>query len=260
MTNQKYSIPNLFDLLDRIENIERQLSQSIDKAINHKTLDTLVPGKHAEEEKLEPRTDDLATDKITPVVVSSKAYLKMVLHAKKYASKSIPKKNWVEVIGLLTGHIKNENTPIEQIIVEDAWAVGSGDSVSVSIIDTKAVTDIIDKTPEGRYIVGWYHSHPSYGNFLSTDDWETQARYQALWNKSIAVVVDPTQISKHDQGYGVFRNTNNIDVKKGYTELSTKVDGLSSKASWEILKLVKPKFKGEKLNSLEYESTNNNNS
>ena len=56
-------------------------------------------------------------------------YVKIVLHAKKYANSQIDKSKWVEVIGLLTGHLKNEDTPIEQLIVEDAWAVGHGDAV-----------------------------------------------------------------------------------------------------------------------------------
>lgn len=242
---------DISQLLDRIESIEKKLSSSIDKAINDKTLDNFM-GRHSDEVKAEPIEEELSTDKTVPVVISSTAYLKMALHGKKYANKSIPKNEWVEVIGLLTGHIKNENTPLEQIEIDDAWPVGHGDAVSVSIIDTKSVTDIVEKTPENRYIVGWYHSHPSYGNFLSTDDWQTQNRYQSLWNKSIAIVIDPMQIDKHDQGFAVFRNTSTTDVRKGYTELSTVVEGFSPEASYDILKMIKPAYNGEKLDFLEY--------
>lgn len=243
---------SVIDLIKRIEKIEKSLSSRIDKAISKKSLHENMSGKHAEEEKLDPQNDDLETDKAIPVVISSKAYLKMALHSKKYANDIIPKNDWVEVIGLLTGHIKNENTPLEQIEIDDAWPVGHGDAVSVEIIETKSVTDIIEKTPQNRYIVGWYHSHPSYGNFLSIDDWNTQSRYQTLWNKSIAVVIDPTKISKSDQGFSVFRNTNKVEVKKGYTELSSVVDGFSPESSFEILNMVRPAYQGEKLTFLEY--------
>ncbi|MHA2090974.1 MAG: hypothetical protein ACW98K_08960 [Candidatus Kariarchaeaceae archaeon] len=249
-TNQRFLYPSVWELLDRIEKVEKSLTTSLEKSLNRtRNLDQTV-GKHEDEIRVVPIEEELATERAIPVVISSKSYLKMALHAKKYANPNIPKEEWVEVIGLLTGHIKNENTPIEQIIIDDAWPVGHGDAVSVSIIDTKSVTDVVDKLPAGRYIVGWYHSHPSYGNFLSTDDWATQSRYQALWNKSIAIVIDPTKITKHDQGYGVFRNTSNTALEKGYTELSTSVEGMSAEASFDILKMVR-----EKLTFLEYDSS-----
>ncbi|MDH5401231.1 MAG: hypothetical protein OEY49_01965, partial [Candidatus Heimdallarchaeota archaeon] len=194
---------------------------------------------HSKDDNIEiDEIEDISTEKHIPIVLSSKAYLKIVFHSKKYANKNIPQGKWVEVIGLLTGYIKNENTPIEQIIVEDAWPIGHGDAVSVSILETGSVAKVVENTPKGNFIIGWYHSHPSYGNFLSTDDFNTQARYQAFWDKSIALVIDPTTISKHDYGFGVFRNTTNTRDKMRYTELSSEIEGMNTQASFQIIDMM----------------------
>lgn len=40
-------------------------------------------------------------------------------------------------------------------------------------------------------IVGWYHSHPSYGCWLSGIDVDTSELYQQMNDPFIAVVIDP---------------------------------------------------------------------
>ena len=40
-------------------------------------------------------------------------------------------------------------------------------------------------------IVGWYHSHPKMGCFMSSTDINTQRRYQALFSDAVALVIDP---------------------------------------------------------------------
>lgn len=255
MTEDYSKIPeDYIHLLERIEKVEKKLS-SIAHDDVHKEV---FSSAHEKEEHLDIIDEsDLHTDNDHALVkLQSQAYLKIALHAKKYANKDIKAKKWVEVIGLLTGYVINENTPLEQIVVTDAWPVGHGDAVSVSIMETKSFTDIITKISGTRtYIVGWYHSHPSYGNFLSIDDYETQARYQGLWNKSIAIVVDPTQISTSDYGYSVFRNTSQVpsaQLRQSYTELSTEVEGMNPDAAFGILNLVQPALKGKSQKYFEY--------
>ena len=46
------------------------------------------------------------------VKIHLKAYLKLALHAIKYANPKIKRKKWVEVIGLLVGNIENQDTPL----------------------------------------------------------------------------------------------------------------------------------------------------
>ena len=137
------------------------------------------------------------------VVVSMTAILKIASHAYKYANSSIPKHKWVEVIGLLAGAIDtNDHT----IYLEDAYPMGHGTTVYAEIKDyrnyARAYKDIKRKN---FFICGWYHSHPSYGLFMSMEDLGTQYRYQKLWNKSIALVIDPYMVDGNSYGFKIFR-------------------------------------------------------
>jgi len=40
-------------------------------------------------------------------------------------------------------------------------------------------------------MVGWYHSHPGFGCWLSGTDIATQSTIEKLDSRNIAVVVDP---------------------------------------------------------------------
>jgi 26S proteasome regulatory subunit N11 len=53
----------------------------------------------------------------------------------------------------------------------------------------KIIHEVKKSTPE-ILIVGWYHSHPGYGCFLSSVDIETQRRFFSE-SFHIAIVVDP---------------------------------------------------------------------
>lgn len=43
-------------------------------------------------------------------------------------------------------------------------------------------------------VVGWYHSHPGFGCWLSGVDINTQQSFEALSERAVAVVVDPIQV------------------------------------------------------------------
>ena len=45
-------------------------------------------------------------------------------------------------------------------------------------------------------VVGWYHSHPGFGCWLSGVDINTQQSFEALSERTVAVVVDPIQSVK----------------------------------------------------------------
>lgn len=45
-------------------------------------------------------------------------------------------------------------------------------------------------------VVGWYHSHPGFGCWLSGVDINTQQSFEALSERAVAVVVDPIQSVK----------------------------------------------------------------
>ena len=226
----EYEMPEQYKvLLKKIEALEKALGlHEVEKLVQ----DKIEVAKEISEETI--TEEDLKIQPRNEIIISPKAYLKLAKHALTYANKNISKNDWVEVIGLLTGKIKQEETPLEQIFVEDYWPVDQGDAVSVEIVDQRIFTEIFHKKNQDHFIIGWAHSHPSYSPFLSDDDFGTHLRYQTFWNKSIAVVIDPLQISPEDFGIGVFRIHND---KRSYYVLSFEISGLSSEANYESISL-----------------------
>jgi hypothetical protein len=54
-------------------------------------------------------------------------------------------------------------------------------------------------------VVGWYHSHPGFGCWLSGVDVNTQQSFEALNPRAVAVVVDPIQSVKGKVVIDAFR-------------------------------------------------------
>lgn len=92
----------------------------------------------------------------------------------------------------------------------------SGTGVSVEAVDPVFQTKMLDMLKQtGRpemgmcfipcnllprsnffVVVGWYHSHPGFGCWLSGVDINTQQSFEALNARAVAVVVDPIQSVK----------------------------------------------------------------
>ncbi|UCE14328.1 MAG: Mov34/MPN/PAD-1 family protein [Candidatus Heimdallarchaeota archaeon] len=163
---------------------------------------------------------DLSLDDLNPelepsrVKIHLKAYLKLALHALKYANPDVPQNEWIEVIGLLTGHIESNDTPLACLVIEDAFPIGHGTNVNTQINDPQSMVRVYNEIKshnKRQIILGWYHSHPSYGAFMSQTDYETQVRYQRLGAQNsqfaapVALVIDPTKISSSSYGFKIFR-------------------------------------------------------
>jgi proteasome lid subunit RPN8/RPN11 len=73
------------------------------------------------------------------------------------------------------------------------------------------------------YIVGWYHSHPGYGLFLSAVDVRTQLAYQALYSKSIALVIDPSKFLQTGDISNIAFKVFRIDGEAGVVEVPTSI-------------------------------------
>ncbi|MFW9993523.1 MAG: hypothetical protein ACFFD4_15875 [Candidatus Odinarchaeota archaeon] len=150
------------------------------------------------------------------VKIHLKAYIKMALHAMKYANRNISPERWVEVIGLMTGYIENKDTPLACIVVTDAYPIGHGTNINAQIQNPQSHVKVYSKKMKGEIITGWYHSHPSFGAFMSKTDYQTQVRYQKLAKTGsqltapIALVIDPTKISKRSHGFKIFRLKENL--------------------------------------------------
>jgi proteasome lid subunit RPN8/RPN11 len=182
--------------------------------------------------------------------IEPKAYLKMVLHASKYAGSHLPRNKWVEVIGILTGVVENRDTPLERIVVKDAFPIGHGDAISVVIQNPGSMERVYREKNGKDFIIGWYHSHPSYGPFMSEEDRRTQLRYQTLWADSIAIVLDPTMVSRASYGFEIFRLKR--PGLKQWETLPYIVRDLAPGPLPELVEFLRPLIGGDAL-FLEYE-------
>lgn len=212
------------------------------------------PEKEAEkivEQYITPDYDKYPFEKKKPamkVLLSVQAYLKIASHALKYAHEKIPKSQWVEVIGLLAGKL---NEDVMVLLVEDAYPMGHGNAVYAEIKDYKNyVRAWKDIKKNKQFICGWYHSHPSYGCFMSNEDIGTQARYQTLWENAIALVIDPYKIDGTSLGFEIYRA--NLSTRKWFP-VKNKIKGsIDMQMVPEILKFMNPIIEGKAL-YLEYD-------
>lgn len=67
---------------------------------------------------------------------------------------------------------------------------------------------MLKQTGRPEMVVGWYHSHPGFGCWLSGVDINTQQSFEALSDRAVAVVVDPIQSVKGKVVIDAFRLIN----------------------------------------------------
>ncbi|MFW9903591.1 MAG: Mov34/MPN/PAD-1 family protein [Candidatus Thorarchaeota archaeon] len=128
-------------------------------------------------------------------------YTKFLRFALENANPYDPR-DWKECIGLILGRITDHN-----ILVTDIIPIGSGTAVFVDITDYEKVFSLIhpSRIDQGEVIVGWAHTHPGLGLFLSGTDIRTQRMYQQMHPKAFALVLDPTKISSKFSGFNTYR-------------------------------------------------------
>eukprot|EP00056_Hartaetosiga_gracilis_P020246 m.18316 g.18316 ORF g.18316 m.18316 type:complete len:308 (-) comp8292_c0_seq1:44-967(-) len=147
-----------------------------------------------------PAADGPALDTAETLHISSLALLKMLKHGRA----GIP----LEVMGLMLGEVVDDYT----VSVVDVFAMPqSGTGVSVESVDPifqKAMLDMLERTGRSDVVVGWYHSHPGFGCWLSGVDVNTQRSFEALSDRAIAVVIDPIQSVKGKVVIDAFRLIN----------------------------------------------------
>ncbi|CAN8074794.1 unnamed protein product [Agarophyton chilense] len=136
-------------------------------------------------------------DTAETVYISSLALLKMLKHGRA----GVP----MEVMGLMLGDFVDDYT----VKVIDVFAMPqSGTGVSVEAVDPVFQTKMLDmlkQTGRPEVVVGWYHSHPSFGCWLSGVDINTQQSFEQLNPRAIAVVIDPIQSVKGKVVIDAFR-------------------------------------------------------
>jgi 26S proteasome regulatory subunit N11 len=141
--------------------------------------------------------DQPLMDTAETVQISSLALLKMLKHGRA----GVP----MEVMGLMLGEYVDDYT----VRVLDVFAMPqSGTGVSVEAVDPvfqQQMVDMLKQTGRPELVVGWYHSHPGFGCWLSGVDVNTAASFEKLNPRSVSVVVDPIQSVKGKVVIDAFR-------------------------------------------------------
>jgi len=147
-----------------------------------------------------PNPDANLPDTAETTHISSLALLKMLKHGRA----GVP----MEVMGLMLGDFVDDYT----VQVVDVFAMPqSGTGVSVEAVDPVFQTKMLDmlkQTNRPQMVVGWYHSHPGFGCWLSGVDVNTQQSFEQLNKRAVAVVVDPIQSVKGKVVIDAFRLIN----------------------------------------------------
>ncbi|CAI6085406.1 unnamed protein product [Clonostachys chloroleuca] len=158
------------------------------------------------------------------VRISAVALIKMAMHARSGGS--------LEVMGLMQGYVSHET-----FIVTDAFRLpveGTETRVNAQDEANEYIVEYLDQCrAQGRQenVVGWYHSHPGYGCWLSGIDVETEYMQQTFQDPFLAVVIDPDRtISGGKVEIGAFR-TYPADYKS--------TDGLGASDGYEAVPLAK---------------------
>jgi 26S proteasome regulatory subunit N11 len=134
---------------------------------------------------------------------SLKAYVQieekgLALYISKLAEERIrnhalsKKEEKIEVMGFLLGSVYEDNAGM-YVLVRDV-ATTDLDATSVSVkFDREGFEKLFESMDDSCFnhiIVGWYHSHPGHGCFLSQTDVETQTKMFSGQYHS-ALVIDP---------------------------------------------------------------------
>ena len=124
-------------------------------------------------------------DRSETVHISPLALLKMLKHGRE----GVP----VEVMGLMLGEFVDEYT----VNVVDVFPMPqTGTGVSVESHDEafqQQMIEMLHQTGRAENAVGWYHSHPGFGCWLSSIDLAMQESFERTGTRCVAVVVDPIQ-------------------------------------------------------------------
>ena len=159
--------------------------------------------------------------------ISSLALLKMLKHGRA----GVP----MEVMGLCLGEFVDDTT----IHVTDVFAMPqSGTTVSVESVDhvfqTKMLS-MLKQTGRSEMVVGWYHSHPGFGCWLSSVDINTQQSFEQLNPRAVAIVVDPIQSVKGKVVADAFRLIDAQNALLGHE---------SRQSTSNVGQLIKPSIQG----------------
>ncbi len=125
------------------------------------------------------------------VYVEESAWNSLLEHFRREAGKNL------EAMGLLLGEVYSHEGREWVFVKEYVTAPNDASAVLVSFTEEafKELIPLVAKKIKKSLIVGWAHSHPGYGCFLSATDQATQRNYFSE-SFNVALVVDPLKGDK----------------------------------------------------------------
>ncbi len=97
----------------------------------------------------------------------------------------------VEVGGFLLGKIENGKTSVNRV-VKAKHTVSKSTQLTFTHKTWDAILDDIKKRDDGNDLIGWYHSHPNFGVFLSDHDQFIQNNFFKEDGR-VTIVIDPVR-------------------------------------------------------------------
>lgn len=143
-----------------------------------------------------------------PVLLSLKAYERIIGYAIRYASDIIDAGKWREVYGILIGTVENS----ARVIIKDAIPIMAGERAGVAFenkqyVDTAQIdTSIFEHSIQDKkndFIIGWWHTHPNMGFFYSVVDRMTQLGYQIPNPYAVGLIFDHCKRESEDKYLGI---------------------------------------------------------
>jgi proteasome lid subunit RPN8/RPN11 len=121
---------------------------------------------------------------------------KILRHGFRFSHPDSDRKDWVECMGFLAGDVE-DNT----VEIKDAIPMVHGNLVEVEFKDEhySKADEINQNLTDKNWIVGWYHTHPGHGLFLSPVDKVNHSGYQTLNSHAVALVFDPSEFGEKNK-------------------------------------------------------------
>jgi proteasome lid subunit RPN8/RPN11 len=160
--------------------------------------------------------------------ISKEAFRNMITHVLRFGNE-----NFIEeergVMGFCFGKINPEGKNINLIT---ALPIIHGTKVEIGLSKENfalmGFKNVIDKyTTQDLHLIGWYHSHPGWGLFLSESDIKNHHFYQNDQNPySFAIVFDHTLVGKDGNfGFEIYRLNNYSEMmSKDYHKLEYELE------------------------------------
>jgi proteasome lid subunit RPN8/RPN11 len=171
------------------------------------------------------------------VFLEQSAFKNIVIHTAEYAHFNLKVKSWKECYGFLVGYIDKET---KWTHITDAIPMTHGTHFGVEFKNEHYILAAYLNhmiAENGEFFVGWYHSHPGLGLFLSQTDIINQLGYQIVNEKAIALVFDHTKIITKEPPIQVFQLDNPaFGASSAYHPIEYYIGGIKKNEEFENIR------------------------